>query len=87
MKKVEKHCGVTEAFLDDGFLGHGSKRLLILCFSMYLEEFRIRGGFQRLHEDLFMGQWWMLCQVLFAISLVACKPQVKIPHHTQEYDD
>ena len=60
---------------------------LFLLRILHLKNCRIRVGFQGVHQDLFAALWRVFLQVPFAITLVACEPQMKVPHHTQEHDD
>lgn len=52
-----------------------------------LKNGRIGGSFQRLHLNFLMGLRRMFLLVPFTVTLVAGKPKMKIPHHTEERHD
>ena len=52
-----------------------------------LKNGRIGGSFQRLHLNFLMGLGRMFLLVPFTVTLVAGKPKMKIPHHTEERHD
>ena len=52
-----------------------------------LKNGRIGGSFQRLHLNFLMSLGRMFLLVPFTITLVAGKPKMKIPHHTEERHD
>ena len=52
-----------------------------------LKNGRIGGSLQRLHLNFLMGLGRMFLLVPFTVTLVAGKPKMKIPHHTEERHD
>lgn len=52
-----------------------------------LKKGMIGGSFQRLHLNFLLGLGRMFLLVPFTVTLVADKPKMKIPHHTEERHD